>query len=277
MAATAIIDSREAQRSALEYQRGFNSSREIPERPAIVQAASDAARVYVFNIGPWTHVRELGSSGRYQIHACPEGKEYNEPIVLEGLESEPYPVNESEMAMKPKCGKPRQIAGEGGGYEMAQLILGEGRAAGGLTNYAPFGVFISKTPVPAKAELEKAKKLLNQKYTELVQYAMACWAKGPAAQAEIFNQPEWYFVAARKLNKTETECPFLANSQVPAARDTCGNCGTPYQIGIAQCAKCGSVLDEEKYISEERRKALIRKRIESAEASAPKGANAIVK
>jgi hypothetical protein len=269
-----------AQQAAVEvsnYQRAMTGSRYVPDLPDIFKEASEAARIFIFNVGPWPHVREMGSCGIQRIPACPDGKEYSEPIVIEGAEAEPYPINEIECAMKPKAGKPGQLGGAGDGYLYAQQIIGEGPHVPRSSSFVPFGVFISRSNPPAKADLAKAKQVLEAKYLELVRYANEQWGKGPAFQADILNRPEWYFVAARKLGKTEIDCPFLQNSVAPAERAACGNCGKVYEIGIAMCSGCGSILDEEKYIAEARRKAAILKKLEQPEVKPVTGANALIK
>ena len=277
MSILAVPNLVEAQGKIRNYNRAMTGSRFVPDMPDIFKEASEAARLYIFNIGPWAHVREMGSCGIQRIPACLDDKEFSEPIVIEGAEAEPYPINEMECAMKPKAGKPGQLGGPGDGYLYAQQIIGEGPHVPQSSSFIPFGVFISRSNPPAKVDLLKAKAKLQEKYLELVRYANEQWSKGPAFQADILNRPEWYFVAARKLGKTEIDCPYLQNSIAPAERAQCQNCGKVYEVGIAMCSGCGSILDEEKYIAEARRKAAIMKKIEQAESKPVTGANALIK
>lgn len=220
--------------------------RYVPDMDPMVKEASDAHRVYIFNVGPWPHMRALGSSGRYLIPACPEGKEYSEPLVIQGIESEPYPLNETECVMIPKAGRPLQLRGDGQGAILAMQILGEGPMRNRHESIRPFGVFISKTPIPSASDLKDARAALQMRRTELVAEANETWTND-RAHAKDYILTEWHARAARDLGKTVTECPWLGVEQVGAERKKCDSCGTPYEVGIAECPKCGNPLDEDKY------------------------------
>src|SRR6185437_11067536 len=58
---------------------------------------SEKSKVYIFNVGPWAITQSCGSLGSKHIPACPEGKEYSEPLVLDGLCIERYPLREGTM------------------------------------------------------------------------------------------------------------------------------------------------------------------------------------
>ena len=240
------------EQDVLAHQRAMNASRFIPQVDELVAEVSAANRVYIFNTGPWTHCRELGSAGRWFIPACSEGEDYSKPVMIEGLVGEPYPINEVECAIKPLSGKHGQLGGTSSGWDFAMQILGEGPHIPRGQSFRPFGVFLSHSEVPKPEELRAAKALLQQKYVELVRYASEAYAQGPVKAAEII-QPDWHFRAARALKKTEAECPWLANTTVGGERRECPNCGTAYTVGIAQCASCKNILDEAKYLENEQR------------------------
>jgi hypothetical protein len=241
-------------------QQALNSSRYIPEEPEIYQKISEQNRLYIYNVGPWMHKRELGSCGVQVIRACPEDQDYSEPLVVNGVEQEPYPMNEVAMVMIPKAGKPGQLTGAANGKAFAEQIIGEGPFIPKSASFVPFGVFISPvrfTPEgkphvrfadlskPSQALITKARAALNQKYTELVREANDAYSRGPSAANEMI-QPDWHFIAARKLMKSEAECPWLRDSQAPAERDNCPSCGKVYVMGIMKCG-CGYILDKPRY------------------------------
>lgn len=230
----------------LAHSREVNGSRFVPTLPDFIKEVSDQHRVYIFNVGPWPHKRELGSAGTYLIPACLEGKEYSEPLILNGIEDEPYPINERTCTTLPKAGKAGQLSGSGEGSDLAQQIIGVGPHVAPNSSLIPFGVFASTNKVPTKAELVKAQAALNAKYLELVRLASEAHARGPNAVSEVID-PDWHFVAARKLLKTVAECPWLANSSAPAKRENCPSCGTVYDIGIMKCRDCGFILDKARY------------------------------
>ena len=213
----------------------MNGSRFIPQSPEIYRRVAEENRVFIFNVGPWVHKRELGSAGTYTIPACPDGQEYSAAVVIRGVVEEPYPINEAECKVITEDG-----------HTVAMQVLGEGPFVPRSSSFRPFGVFISRTQVPSREDIAKAKQALQEKYVELVRLASEAYSHGPREAQEVIR-PEWNFLAARALKKTEVECPWLGNTQVPAERKECFNCGTAYKVGIAQCPSCRAILDKQKF------------------------------
>jgi hypothetical protein len=242
-----MATAQEAFAEASSAQRALNSSRFIPKMAAITKAASEANRLYIFNVGPWSHRRDMGSCGSYFVPACPEGKEFGDPLVIQGIESEPYPMTPTQMAILPKCGEHAQIAGDGDGALFAQQVLGEGPMMPRTSSWRPFGVFISKTPQPSKKDLESAKLELQKRYALLVEEANDLWAHGRGSAEARSIQREYHYLAAIKLKKTVAECPWLGDTQLAVPRETCPGCGVQYDVGILKCRHCGYVLDKQRY------------------------------
>lgn len=224
----------EVENAIAQHVRGMNASRYIPETLEMYREASIRNRVYIFNVGPWAHVRELGSDGRFVIPACPAGAEYSEPIIINGAFEQPYPINEAECKMLVEKGT-----------DVAFQILGEGPHVSPNSSFRPFGVFISSTEKPSKADLDAARAKLVQKYVELVAEASDAFAMGSDAARNTIR-PDWHFVAARALKKTEAECPWLGNTQVPKERQNCPGCGEVYTVGILRHS-CGWFFDKKKW------------------------------
>lgn len=237
-------------------QRAMNASRYVPVMPEKFRKVSDATRVFIYNVGPWSHKREFGDAGSYSIPACPEGQPHSSPLVLNGEEEIPYPVNEVECVMKPKAGLPGQLTGSADGMLLAQQIIGVGQHIAPGSSLIPFGVFATRDVEWDKksqsfvllddAALAAARIALNGKLTELVRLASEAYAKGPNAFAEIAD-PDYHFRAARLLKKTTAECPWLANTQAPGARANCSGCGAVYEVGVMKCRECGYILDKERF------------------------------
>jgi len=217
------------------HQQLMNNNRYAPPMLDSIKKVSEQSRVYIFNVGPWPQQRYLGSLGMKLIPACPEGKPYSEPLVVEGIVRELYPINEGEY---------KQILEDG--VNVAQQILGVGPHLSPRNSFVPYGVFVSTTDPPNEADLKKARAALRDKFLELVTEADSAYSLGPKT-AEDTIRPETHFVAARALGKTEVDCPWLRNAQVPAERAECPGCGTVYKIGIMKCRECGYILDKKKY------------------------------
>jgi len=229
------VNAQEALRSAQDEQRRMNKSRFIPPMLDMVQQVSEKAKIYIFNVGPWAHQRLMGSLGSFIVRACPEGKEYSEPLVLDGIVSELYPINEGEYKRTMEDG-----------YAIAQQILGVGPHLSPRNSFVPYGVFISRSNPPEKHEIKAAKEKLREKFLELVTEADLAYSQGPKAAEETIR-PETHFVAARALRKTEAECAWLKNAQAPAERAECPGCGAVHKVGVMKCRECGFILDQKRY------------------------------
>ncbi len=240
-----MITAEEAAAKVSQQQRALNSSRYVPTLPRIFRKVSEENRVYIFNVGPWGHVRELGSAGSFLIPACPEGEKYSVPIVIEGVVGEPYPKDEASCVTLPSCGDAGQLTGEGEGMALAQQIVGQGPHVPPNADYTRFGVFISSTPVPSKAALTAAHEALQKQHLAHIREANNSFMSDPANKWGNI-QPKWHTVSAHALKKTKAECPWLGESLAPAGRDNCPSCGDPYNVGIMKC-RCGFILDKPRY------------------------------
>jgi hypothetical protein len=247
----AVVTADEARRSADAFARGMNASRYVPEMPEIFKKISEENRLYIYNVGPWVHTREMGSAGVARIPACRYSEagdpleEFGKPYTVEGVEQEPYPVGPTEMVMIPKCGKPGVMTGGGEGILLAQQILGEGPMIPRSQSFRPFGVFISKTYRPSKEDLAEAKEALWKRLGEMIAEANSEYANNKWLDEDTVQK--WYLVAARILKKSPAECPWMADRQAPAARENCPGCGSVYEKGILKCRHCGFVLDKPRY------------------------------
>src|SRR5215472_17212578 len=86
------VSAAEATRAAQAEAQAMNGSRHIARLPAVFREASEASKVYIYNVGPWTQERLMGSLGRFRIAGCPPDREYAGPLVIEGVVTEYYPV-----------------------------------------------------------------------------------------------------------------------------------------------------------------------------------------
>jgi hypothetical protein len=229
----------------MKQNRALNASRYIPQMDPMVREVSEANRVYIFNVGPWSHVRAMGSAGTYLIPACLPDKPYSKPLIINGIENEVYPINETECAVLPKSGRPGQLRGDGSGLLFAQQLLGEGPMLDRRQSLRNFGVFISSTQVPSEEDLQAARLALAERRQALVAEANEIYLTDRNNAAKLITK-EWHHKAAIDLGRTKEECPWLGDVILPAERKKCGGCGTPYEVGIAICPVCKNILDEEK-------------------------------
>ena len=229
-----MLTAAESRGAIADYVKSINV-RHTPRRPKIYEKVSKENTVYIFNVGPWMHKRETGSTGTFFIPACPAGKPYSEPLAIEGILEEPYPDNEVAMKML----EPQD------GQFFANQIIGKGPHSTPGMNLEAFGVFISVDKTPSKGQIAEALARLQIKFQELVREMNASWDRD-RDKGKVF-QDEWHRVAALALKKTNTECPWLTDTTQAANREECAGCGETYKVGIMKCRSCGFILDRPRY------------------------------
>jgi len=240
-----MLSAVEAEQNALQRQRALNSSRYIPTLPDMFRKVSEENRVYIFNVGPWEHLKEFGSAGNFRIPACPAGREHSDPLCIDGVVGEPYPKDEVSCVTLPVSGKPRQLSGEGEGIDLALQIIGKGPHVPPGADLVRYGVFISRTPKPSKEARSAAWEELQKQHLAHIREANDEFMRDPTNKNGVI-QPHWHHVSAHALKKSKAECPWVGESLAPAGRDNCPGCGNVYNVGLEKCA-CGRVLDKAKY------------------------------
>ncbi len=228
------ISAAEATAVAVQEQRVMNASRFIPETPDMYRRAAQANRLYIFNVGPWAHLRELGSAGSFRIPACPADREYSDPVVVNGVVEEPYPITEVEC---------KQILTEGAA--LAGQIIGEGPFIAKASSFVPYGVFLSPTPVPSREALATANAALQRQHAKHIREADEAYMRDPANKLGVI-QDAWHLVSAHALKKSPAECRWMGQSVAPAERSNCPGCGEVYNVGILRHS-CGWFFDRAKW------------------------------
>lgn len=231
--------------AASNEQRALNSSRFVPTMPGIVRRVSVENRVYIFNVGPWAHVRELGSTGTFRIPACPEGEEYSTPLAIDAICEEPYPKDEASCVTLPPCGEPGQLTGQGSGLLLAKQIIGDGPFIAKRASFVPYGVFISPKPIPPKTLLAAANVELRKRHLAHIEEARRAFIKDPTNSWGII-QAEWHFVSADALKLSPAECPWRGQVVAAGGRANCPGCGDAYNVGILRHS-CGWFFDKAKW------------------------------
>lgn len=231
---TLAISATEAARQAGAFQRRMNGGRTIPVVLPLLQKISEEKKVYIYNVGPFQYTRHMGSTGTFTIPACADGASVSEPIVIDGIVTEPIPVDEKSMTLLQDEGR-----------YVADQIIGDGKFLRPEDSLVHRGVFVSDTRPPKKADIEAAVAKLRLFLQGKVSEMNDAYAMGPNKRIEV--QTNEHFIAARYLGYTEQQCPWLHNTAAPANRKDCEGCGESYVVGIMKCKSCGYILDEEKY------------------------------
>lgn len=221
-----------------DVMRKFNgANRKVNRVPKLIQDASDKDKVYIFNVGPWAQTQSMGSLGTFHIPACEEGKTHSAPVTIDGIVIEYYPLRENVL-------DPLMDEEGSTGWNVAHQIIGVGKMLAPHNALTKYGLFVSRTNPPSKADLEKARLELHKHCTALVNEANASVTEG---NSKDVIRPEQHFVAARILKKTVAECPWLSREVQQADRAACPGCGTVYTVGVIKCRECGYVIDKAKH------------------------------
>lgn len=236
MSTTAFpISAQEAQRKASQFAREMNSGRRLADIPDSIRELSEKTQVYIFNVGPWSHTQMMGSFGSVRIPACKEGEPISEPVVIPGIPTEQYPMNEAQMT-----------AMMYDGWNHAHEIIGIGKHLSPNNALTQYGVGVSRQWPPTAEEMEAAHVALRKRLEFLVNEANMAVAQGPKIAEETIR-PDQHFIAARLLKKTSAECPWMDRSMKAAERIACPFCGEPVETGLPKCRNCHEIIDQAAY------------------------------
>ena len=232
------ITAQEAAQLASQFAHGANDYIPADDPLPEIQKLSEELSVYIFNVSPWPFSVGLGSLGNFFIPACEDGQRFSRPLKIPGILQEQYPEGDNQMKLlKAESGR-----------NVAQQILGIGAHLHPRNALTLRGVFSSATPEPTREELAAANKALEVYYRQLVAQADSAFSAGPKALEDVLSNGDGrHYLAARKIGRTAAESPWLGNATQEVNRKECDNCGAAYRPGIAECPKCGNILDMEKY------------------------------
>lgn len=236
MSTTAFpISAQEAQRQAAQFSREMNAGRRLADIPDAIKQLSKEKQVFIFNVGPWAHTQLMGSFGTIRIPACKEGEPFSEPVLIDGIPTEQYPMNEAQMT-----------AMMYDGWTHAHEIIGIGKHLSPSNALTQYGVGVSREWPPSEEDLRGAQHALRNKLEDLVNEANLAMAQGPKIAEETIR-PEQHFIAARLLKKTVAECPWMNRSVKMAERIACQFCGEPMGAELPKCPNCKEIVNQAAY------------------------------
>lgn len=209
---------------ARNVERGMDGQVEYLPNP--LSEFAPKYHVYIFNIGPLTHVIEKGSLGTFRIPPCEVGKKYSRALVLPAIVRTSY-VDAATNAMKTDDVEGKHIA-----RDIVNPYLGGDWSEG--QNLEDKGVFWTLNETPTDKELDDAR--IKMEAFGRKQLAIA-------TELETKNQLQFitptmrlfatYFGEDRTWNKIYRkigECP---------------SCGEPAKEGIIRHS-CGYIFDAQR-------------------------------
>lgn len=187
------------------------NQREDPEESAEVKALSKENEVYIYNIGPFRFIQEMGSYGKFVIPASVDGAP-TEPIVIPGLPSEYYWSGVTEDGIK----KGRLIYHKpfgspySPGVDFAMEVIGAGQFSSSANNLMQYGVFVSEGYPPLAKEKWNALRWLKETAKRKCDQANYTFAISRDRFLEYRSDALYDY--ARILGKTEIQCPWLGDN-----------------------------------------------------------------
>jgi len=247
-----------------DLQKDFNGrGREADDLPEMIAELSKKNQVAIVSVGPWAQTIPCGSLGVKFVPACKEGEEYSDPLVLDGLTIERYPLRENRMDIL--------MHKDSTGWNDGHQMIGVGKHLPPSNSKVKLGLFVTKgnpdfPPLsekdrgdeakrrwwlrerfrPTPAELQKARAALNQHLNVLVNQARSAAAQGQKAAEETIR-PEQHIRAAQMLGLDPQAERWMQNAVPEAARVKCMYCGVSVPDGVVKCPNCREILDQDKY------------------------------
>lgn len=196
----------------------------VEQVPAIISQLAKERAVYIFNVGPKSWSRNLGSLGNFHVPACPKGAKVSEPLKIDGVVLERIPTDMDRMANRYEEG-----------IDIANDVMYIGRGYTPDLNREKWGLFISEVPKPTDARISAAKGELLKTYNRLVAEADNLERNNKRDQISDIHRD-----AAEALGVTKA---WLA--QTPYEASECPSCRKRIDTESVCCPECDAILDLE--------------------------------
>lgn len=186
--------------------------------------------VLIFNVGPFTHRKSMGSYGQWTIAACEEGQLHSKATEVPYITNDPVHIDMNQMAHRHDSGR-----------KLALDILGVGQFHTPSEDLTQWGVFVAAGDEPTDQELRKANSKFDKACDALIREADSYWNQGPA---NYVNITDMHRLAAKR--RKQKDKPWARGIEVMA---NCTMCGEGISPNAAICAHCKNVIDEKRVIA----------------------------
>lgn len=247
-----------------EARKIFNGrDRGFDDLPDMISELSKKNQVAILSVGPWSQVIPCGSLGVKYVPACKPGEDYSDPLVLDGLTIERYPLRENRMDIL--------MHKDATGWNDAHQMIGVGKHLPPSNSLVPLGLFVTRGNPnfprlsekdqqdpekrrwwlrerfkPTAEELTKARTALNGHLNKLVNEARSAAAQGQKAAEETIR-PDRHIRAAQMLGLDPQAERWMQNAVPEAARVKCSFCGVSMPDGVPKCPNCKEIVNQELY------------------------------
>lgn len=241
----AKFPSSEIAERAITAKHSIGKMRILPMKLQVIENLK-SEKIHVFNVGPWGQTVNTGSTGTFNIPACPEGKPYVEMLVQSGKTGQweaPIAIIMEEYVIK---SEDEMASLTEDGWNFAQQMLGLGRGQHPARRLTRFGIFASRNAEPTKQELADAHLALEAECREIVKWAGDTYSTDRKLFARAVR-PEVHFVAAKVLGRDNpVDSPWMLDAN-PVGRVKCKMCGRNCDPDVATC-EAGHITNMELYL-----------------------------
>lgn len=228
--------------------------------------------IFIFNVGPreW---RDRPAAGKmYTIPACEPGADYSEPLAIKALsviEFDPADGgnNMGVLTQAALSG----VVGEKQSFGIADDIIGKNSTAAaldiGTTNLEWFGVFVSQSNPPKKAEVVAAKakrqQMMQMIYSQGKQLVEQNIPENPNLSLRM-QERKLYNEAAAELGYK----PLFGDENL--SLENCPECREPIKPGATFCKHCQQPIDPASVAARAKKRAKANAEAEAEEEAAKK-------
>jgi hypothetical protein len=222
-------------------------SRSIAALPGPIRSMMDQNRIHIFNVGPWSYTRPMGSLGTFFIPGCSEDDDCSGPLTYQGKPGLPSILPESIVDAVDGRTVTYKWDLTTEGAKLARDIIGVSAFRDSSDNLTQYGVFIAAGAEPTEEEIEAAHDKLNAHYDKLVRYADGAFEVNGGMEVGD-NGKSYSGITRDHINA----CRALGLDRPWARKNAkmvpCEGCGQPVAVDAVRChhGGCGAILDEER-------------------------------
>lgn len=228
--------------NARRAKLSIGQKRRVPDMLGLIAQLKASKKYRIFNVGPWAHPVNTGSTGTFFIPANPTeqqcldlGVEWKPCVEM----TRPIDAIMDELIIKSEAEYDRLMQD---GKDFAEQILGLGRGCNPAYALTHAGCFLAKGQEPTKEELANANLELRGTCSQIVSEIRSTYA----TDRKLFQQvvrPALHYRAAEILN-LKNEVWMLDNS--PSAQVKCKGCGAMAEGDVAMCPN-GHIINQGLY------------------------------
>ena len=217
------------------------NSKNIEPVPDYLLDLQHADKVYIFNVYKREHRVDLVPGiGAVIIPACPEGRQYSDPVIIPGLVFEYYDAGDGRYPFRQSPARTKTARNGRTTPGVIGDVLKDYAPKGMYSpNLVQWGCFAAAGSTPTQAEISQANRELRQTAEMFMNDAQSKFMQGPNMRSEI--------------NAVHRELAGLLNlrpvwmEEETQERGVCPACGGNIALGVAKCFHCSAILDHDKW------------------------------